>query len=249
MSGDWTDAYYGDLYYESVADLLTARLSTFEAGVIRALLGLAPAQRALDLACGHGRHARALSPEVRALAGLDRSRDYLARARDAGALLVRGDVRTLPFAAGMFDAAWSWYASLFMFDDAGNERCLAEAARVLRPGGRLLVHHANPLRLRREPLARAERALPGGGRVEEASRFDAATGRDRCERRLTRADGTVLAGLADLRYYTPEEWRRIAPRAGLRLLRITSTWQALHADERLDDDAPDLIALTEKLPP
>jgi len=201
----------------------------------------------LDLACGHGRHARALSPEVGALVGIDRNPDYLARARQSGALLVRGDLKALPFRAGAFDAVYSWYSSLFMYGDGENLRVLAAAARLLRPGGRMIVHHDNPLRLARQTEARAGWDLAGGGRVEETSHFDPATGLDVCERRLTRRDGTVLAGTARLRYYKPEEWEALAPRAGLRLLRITSTWQAEDPAERLDDDAPDLIALAEKV--
>lgn len=239
----WADDYYGDLYYESVADLLTARLSGFEAGLLRRLLALGPEDRVLDLACGHGRHARALAPEVGTLVGIDRNPDYLARARHSGALLVRGDLRALPFRAASFDAVYSWYSSLFMYDDAENERCLAAAVALLRPGGRLLVHHDNPLRLRRETEAASAWDLPAGGRVEETSRYDPATGRDSCTRRVIRADGTVLAGAAHLRYYTEEEWRGLAGRVGLDLLRITSTWQADRPAERLDDDAPDLIAI------
>jgi SAM-dependent methyltransferase len=245
LAGDWTDAYYGDLYYESVADLLTARLSSFEAALISRLLCLSPTDRALDLACGHGRHARAISPEVGLLVGLDRNPEYLARARRSGALLVRGDLRAPPLREAAFDAAFSWYSSLFMYEDAENLRVLAAAARLLRPRGRLLVHHDNPLRLAREPEARAEWDLAGGGRVEEVSRFDPAKGVDVCRRRLMRRDGSVLAGMARLRYYSPKEWEALAPRAGLRLLRITSTWQAEHPTEALDDDAPDLIALAE----
>ncbi len=201
----------------------------------------------LDLACGHGRHARAVSPEVGALVGIDRNPDYLARARHSGALLVRGDLRALPFRAGAFDAVYSWYSSLFMYGDGENLRVLAAAARLLRPGGRMIVHHDNPLRLARQAEARSGWDLAGGGRVEETSRYDPATGVDVCERRLTRRDGTVLAGTARLRYYKPEEWEALAPRAGLRLLRITSTWQADDPAEVLDDDAPDLIALAEKV--
>ena len=201
----------------------------------------------LDLACGHGRHARAISPEVGVLVGIDRNPDYLARARRSGAHLVRGDLRALPFRPGAFDAIYSWYSSLFMYADGENLRVLAAAARLLRPGGRMLVHHDNPLRLARQTEARAGWDLAGGGRVEETSRFDPATGVDVCERHLTRRDGTVLAGTARLRYYRPEEWAALAPGAGLRLLRITSTWQADSITERLDDDAPDLIALAEKV--
>jgi SAM-dependent methyltransferase len=218
-------------------------MSGFEAGLLRRLLELSPRDRVLDLACGHGRHARALSPEVGLLVGVDRNADYLSRARHSGAALVRGDLRALPFRPGSFDAVYSWYSSLFMYDDEENARCLAAAVALLRPGGRIVVHHDNPRRLRRETEAQCGWDLPGGGRVEETSIFDPATGRDSCTRRVIRADGTVLAGVAHLRYYTPEEWQGLAGRCGLDLLGITSTWQADRPAERLDDDAPDLIAI------
>ena len=246
MPRDWTDAYYGDLYLDSVADLLTPALSAAEAEAISTLLELRPSDRVLDLACGQGRHLRALAGRAR-LVGLDRSRAYLERARGPGASLVRGDLRRLPFRDGAFDAAFSWYASLFMWNDAVNLAALCEAARVVRPGGRLLVHHANPARLAREPEARAERTLPGGARVEEHSRFDLRTGVDACARHLYRLDGTVLAGTALLRYYTPAEWSALAPRAGLRLLGISSTSRPRGRTPSLDADAPDLIALAEKV--
>jgi len=241
--GHWADDYYGDLYYESVADLLTARMSGFEAGVLRQLLELGPRDRVLDLACGHGRHARALSPEVGLLVGVDRNPEYLARARHSGAVLVRGDLRSLPFRPGSFDAVYSWYSSIFMYDDAENARCLAAAVSLLRPGGRILVHHDNPLRLNGKREAQDAWDLPSGGRVEETSVYDPGTGRDSCTRRVIRADGSMLAGVAHLRYYTPEEWSGLAAGCGLEILRITSTWQADRPTERLDDDAPDLIAI------
>jgi ubiquinone/menaquinone biosynthesis C-methylase UbiE len=244
----WGDAYYGALYLDSVSDLLTPRLSALEAAAIRALLGIAPGEAVLDLACGHGRHARVLARDARVV-GLDRSGAYLRRAAQAGgpAGWVRGDVRSLPFRPASFDVAYSWYASLFMFEDRVNEACLAEAGRVLRPGGRLLVHHANPLRLAREPEAFARRELPDGSVVEEESRYDPARGVDRCARRLVRRAGDVLAGTAELRYYMPTEWGPLARRAGLRLVELTTTPDAGRTPRREPGpESPDLIALLEK---
>lgn len=259
----WADAYYGELYLASVADLLGPRLSALEAEAVATLLGLRAGDRVLDLACGHGRHARVLAERGAAVAGLDRSAAYLrlaaGRARPAAGpgggdrrscpwpAWVRGDVRALPFRAGSFDAAFSWYASLFMFDDATNAACLAEAGRVVRRGGRLVVQHANPLRLAKEPVAAARRDLPDGSRVEEESSYDPAAGVDRCARRLVRPDGTVLAGTAELRYYIPAEWGPLAESAGLRLLELTTTPDAGRTARREPGpDAPDLIALLEK---
>jgi len=232
----WGDAYYGDLYLDSVEDLLTPRLSGIEAEAIARLLALGPGDRVLDLACGHGRHARVLAGRVASLVGLDRSGAYLRRAvrsapqqgeRETPPAYVRGDVRALPFRDGAFDAAYSWYASLFMFDDPINARCLAGAARVIRPGGRLLVHHANPAALAKRPSDAARRTLADGSVVEETSEFDATAGVDRCTRRLVRPSGATLAATAELRYYTVSEWGPLSRSAGLRIAEANETPQDL----------------------
>lgn len=256
MAGHWTDAYYGPLYLDSVEDLLTPRLSALEADAIAALLELRPADRVLDLGCGHGRHALPLAGRVGRVCGLDQSADYLRRAASAAEaparaggrapLLVRGDLRALPFRASAFDAAFSWYASLFPFDDATNAGCLAEAARVVRPGGRLLVEHGNPLALAAAPDATASRTLADGSRVEERSRWDPARGVDVSSRRIIRPDGAVLAATAELRYYMPSEWSRLAERAGLRLVAVTSISDAATPRRETGPGDPDLIAVLEK---
>jgi hypothetical protein len=130
-----------------------------------------------------------------------------------------------------------------MYDDPTNETVLRQAGRLLRQGGRLLVHHANPLALALRPHDEARRALPGGGQVEEVSDFDAARGVDRCARRLRLPGGRTLEGTAELRYYSPAEWEPLARRAGLRLAAVTST--APPASGAPGRDAPDLIALLE----
>jgi SAM-dependent methyltransferase len=250
----WTDAYYGDLYLDSVVDLLGPELSTLEAEVIRSLLHLSPRQRVLDLACGHGRHALPLAGGVRMLAGVDRNGAYLHRSAGGGRGLPRpprlvcADLRVLPFGEGAFDAVYSWYASLFMYDESGNAAALAELSRVLRRGGRALVHHANPLRLAAEPIASVRRTLPDGSAVEDDARFDPASGVERAHRRLARPDGTVLAGTAVLRYYGPEEWGPLARRAGLHVTKLTSTTGvgAGPGPFELGPEAPDLIAVLEK---
>jgi SAM-dependent methyltransferase len=247
----WTDAYYGELYLDSVDDLLTPRLSALEADVIAELLGLSAGDRVLDVACGHGRHAWALAGRVGELVGVDRSGAYLRRAATTrqGGGFVRGDVRALPFGDATFDAAYSWYSSLFMFGDAENAAALAELARILRPGGRSLVHHANPLRLALTPCDAARRTLPDGSIVEEEAAFDPATGVERASRRLRRPGGAVLEGRAELRYYSPAEWGPLAESAGLRVVGLTSTTEAARQPwPEPGPQAPDLIALLRKEP-
>lgn len=253
MSAHWTDGYFGELYLDTVVDLLTPRLSALEAEVLWRLLALRPGDRVLDAGCGHGRHVWPLAARGARPAGVDRSHAYLRRGRDAaaprpaGPAFVRGDVRALPVRPGAFAAAFSWYASLFMFDDETNARCLAELGRAVRPGGRILVHHANPARLALAPADASRRELRDGSRVEEESSYDAAAGVDRCSRRLVRPSGAVLAGTAELRYYSASEWGPLSQRAGLRILELTSTTTAGRFPAAVPGaEAPDLIALLEK---
>lgn len=108
--------------------------------------------RVLDLAGGTGRAARALDDAV----VVDASRPMLERARDAGLPTVQGDVARLPVRTDAVDAAVIVDA-LHHVGDA--DRALAEAARVLRPGGVLVVRDFDPGTLRGRLLVAAERAV------------------------------------------------------------------------------------------
>ena len=103
----------------------------------------APPSQVLDLGCGTGRlleRAGRRWPTARCV-GLDLSQPMLdqARARFQGQPrfeLVQGDSASLPFAAESFDAVLST-ASLHHWSDAAAG--LAEARRVLKPLGRLIL--------------------------------------------------------------------------------------------------------------
>ena len=107
-----------------------------------ALLALLPPDWTVaDLGCGTGSLAAALAPEVARVVGVDQSADMLrsARRRTAGlgnVELRRGALEALPLDDASCDAALLVLSLGWVADPP---RVLAEAARVVRPGGRLAL--------------------------------------------------------------------------------------------------------------
>jgi MPBQ/MSBQ methyltransferase len=95
--------------------------------------------RALDAGCGTGFQTAILDEMGYVTHGLDLSRQLLraARARLGRTPLAQGDVQALPYRDDSFAAVTCCGSTLSYVDDA--RQALAEIARVLRPGGRLLV--------------------------------------------------------------------------------------------------------------
>jgi ArsR family transcriptional regulator len=99
-----------------------------------------------DLGCGTGQLSATIAPYVARIVAVDASGDMLeaARARLSGAANVdvrQGHIESLPIADGELDAAM---LSLVLHYSPDPSRALTEAARALRPGGRLLVVDMQP---------------------------------------------------------------------------------------------------------
>ena len=113
-----------------------------EAAMLEAL-GNRPFDSLLDLGTGTGRLLEFLAPLYARAIGIDASADMLAVARAnldrtgvTRAQVRLGDIQHLPFVRNSFDVV-TIHQVLHYLDEP--ERAIAEAARVLRPGGRLLI--------------------------------------------------------------------------------------------------------------
>ncbi len=127
-----------------------------------ALAHPAPEGRLLEICCGTGVVGASFRGKFGRLVGVDLTPEMLARARRRLDECVRASVYELPFPAASCAAAVLREALHLMESPSG---ALAEAFRVLRPGGQMIVSHIVPygggdaewmrrVFLKKQPLAR-----------------------------------------------------------------------------------------------
>ncbi|MGC8490990.1 MAG: class I SAM-dependent methyltransferase [Syntrophobacteraceae bacterium] len=106
-----------------------------------------PGEKILDAGCGTGVFTADLLASGARVTGLELSMPMLRHAgkRSSGLPfhMVRGDMRQLPFAEGIFDKTVSVTAIEFLHEDAPG--AVAEMFRVTRPGGLVVVASLNGL--------------------------------------------------------------------------------------------------------
>ena len=123
--------------------------------------GLSPG-RAVDVACGTGRHLARLAELGHRVVGVDQSGAMLeaARQRLPEVRLCLGAMARLPVRSGSSDLT---VCSLGLEHEPDPEPALAELARVTRVGGRVLISDVHPFAILLDHHAQFESA--SGGRV------------------------------------------------------------------------------------
>ena len=148
MESEFYSVGYETVFRPALTRLVTAQ--TIETSMQLSVAMLRPPVdgAVLDIGCGTGNFTRAMmqamTPGTGVCVGLDLSAPMIrtaARFRDDAGLermhLVRGDAQLLPFADDTFDAVHT-AAALQLVPDP--RRAVQEMARVLKPGGRVLVN-------------------------------------------------------------------------------------------------------------
>jgi ubiquinone/menaquinone biosynthesis C-methylase UbiE len=125
-----------------------------EQDLVAELVGPLDGRCVLDVGCGDGALAEALARAGAQVTGIDADRHMLAAARERfaaarlEAALLQADAQAQPFGDARFDAVVAVTVLCLLRQP---ERALAEMARVLKPGGRLVIDWTGRHFLRRGP--------------------------------------------------------------------------------------------------
>ena len=168
--------------------------------------------RILDCGCGTGSNLRLLGDYGRAV-GFDLTISGVRFARSHGHRVAQASIAAIPFPAATFDLVTS-FDVLQCLPDAVEASAIADMARVLRPGGWLLLHVAAleilhgkhsvlSEEVRRYTPARLRAVVERGGFRIDRLTFDHMTLLPmmlpvRVWHRLTASGGTVTAGEAEI---------------------------------------------------
>jgi len=163
---EWFEEWFGEEYLH-----VYPHRDDADADRVVALLGRVlpwrPGWRVLDVACGAGRHLRALERAGAVPFGFDLSKALLARSREITTRpLVRADMRALPFRAAQMDLTVNLFTSFGYFAaDEEHTDAIGQMLGTVRSGGWFVIDFLNAEQVR-SALVPEEAVTIGGQRVE-----------------------------------------------------------------------------------
>lgn len=116
-------------------------LMVAEQSALLSMLDEVDGRTALDVGCGSGRYLRELTARGAIASGIDLSAAMLAEAQIVGRPVARADLRSLPVATASIDLI---VCGLALGDVEDLAPAIAELARVLKSGGRLMYSVVHP---------------------------------------------------------------------------------------------------------
>jgi SAM-dependent methyltransferase len=218
----WFEKWFGEEYL-SVYPHRDGKEAETVIALLRERLAGRDVDRVLDLACGAGRHSRALAKHWWTT-GLDLSQTllFVARREAPEASYVRGDMRVLPFRAGSFSLVVNLFTSFGYFsEDADHRRVLAEVAEVTRKGGSFVLDYLNAEQVMKDLKPCDERVINGVA-VEQKRALTA--DRKYVEKTIT-LKGKGASFVERVRLFTRPDLERLVGEAGFDVSEIDGDYR------------------------
>jgi SAM-dependent methyltransferase len=220
--------WFVDLFdedYLRTLPFLTPQATQSEAEFVIDAMGLSPGAQVLDVGCGYGRHAMELAARGFHVVGLDLSTPLLVRGgeeaqrRGLEINFVRGDMRELDFDA-QFDGAYCLFSTFGYFDDETNKKTVANIARALKPGGRVMIEILNRDYVIADLPTRVWWEGEGCVVLEEVE-LNYFSSRIQVNRSVVFDDGRQLEQEISVRAYSLHEVGKLMHAAGFRVLEVS----------------------------
>lgn len=220
--------WFVDLFdedYLRTLPFLTPQATQAEAEFVIDSMGLQPGAQVLDVGCGYGRHAMELAARGFHVVGLDLSTPLLVRGgeeamrRGLEINFVRGDMRELDFDS-QFDGAYCMFSTFGYFDDETNKKTIANIARALKPGGRVMIEILNRDYVIADLPTRVWWEGEGCVVLEEVE-LNYFSSRIQVNRSVVFDDGRQLEQEISVRAYSLHEVGKLMHAAGFRVLEVS----------------------------
>lgn len=178
----------------------------------------------LDLACGAGRHSEAFRIAGCAVTCLDLSADLIVASAARGLPSVRADMRALPFADWSFAGVAVLFSSFgYFFEEGDHAVTLGEIARVLEPGGAVLIDLMDVETVRYTLVPQSVDMLDGMT-IEVERRFIERGPRVEKQIRLIRDGSATRSWTESVRLFSPRDIVTLAEGVGLLVERVVGAY-------------------------
>lgn len=244
--GDWFKQYYGELYQESVRDLLTPERTAREVDFLCQATGMGPASAVADLGSGEGRHAIELARRGHRVTAVELNAEFVARARSAAGeestiRFVEGDMRRV--VPGPYDLVTILSHTFGFFTHAQNTQLLEDWSRELAPHGHLVIDVWNRERmLRRFEKSLIRRVSPTLTVAEECT-WDAQSERLHVRYTYLHSPGGAAVREASFRLYSLDQLREMISLCGIKVSGVFGSLEG----EPYGDDAPRMVIVAERM--
>jgi len=147
---EWFAQWFNTSYYHALyGHRDDCEANDFLAAILNKL-GLTAGLEVIDIACGNGRHSRALHNLGMQVTGIDLSPESIAIAITKGPASVRYAVQDMrkPLPSGPYSVAFNLFTSFGYFDNTSDDLLALQQIRaVLKPGGLFIQDYLNGLPL------------------------------------------------------------------------------------------------------